>query len=128
MTQCLVIFDGGTKLSNPGMGYGSYQVSVDNVPKPVQSIEINRIITSNEAEWITLVEALLSLDGVIPNSANILVKGDSQLVIYQLIGKFQITSQHFRDYRQTSISILSRFTSWRAEWHPRSESVKIFGH
>lgn len=123
-----VVFDGGTKLSNPGMGYGSYQVSVDGTPNPVQSIEINRVITSNEAEWVTLVEALLSLDGTIPNRARIVVKGDSQLVINQLIGKFQITSAHFRDYCQTSLSILRRFSSWHAEWHPRSESVKIFGH
>lgn len=128
-----VVFDGGS-LGNPGKGYGSYVYKgVVNEPEPVQ-ITYPGKTTNNEAEYLTLINALESAiaavrsNGRDPAQLRIAVKTDSKLVVEQVCGRWKVKKAELRPLVQKAQTLLNQFASWTLSWHPRSESVRILGH
>lgn len=134
-----LFFDGGTRHSNPGDGYGSYQIQEMSGPKcwhhDIVALEFGRC-TNNEAELRTLITALERIlvaadgDDLIPPANTIAVEcwGDSQLVVNGILGTWDITSPGLTPLFAQAKSLLSRFGSHSMHWHPRKESVRILGH
>lgn len=128
-----LVFDGGS-LGNPGQGYGSYVYrGVVSQTRPVV-IQYSGTTTSNEAEYMTLMnglEAVLSAtrtSGHDPSQLRIVVKADSRLVVEQVSGRWKVKKAELRPLVQSAQTLLGQFGSWSLSWHPRSESVRILGH
>lgn len=123
----LLIFDGGSR-GNPGMGYGSYATTIDN-KTTITRLEFGNDVTNNEAEYDTLITALETL--VRQHEAEQIaleVRGDSQLVIYQVLGKWKARDARMRARRDKVRDLLRHFKSFRLVLQPREDSKRVLGH
>lgn len=125
-----IVFDGGS-LGNPGKGYGSFEVtSGGDVLRHVRH-EYGNNVTNNQAEYQTLVEALTWLAtglGANASGANVVVNGDSLLVINQLLGKWKVKNEGLRPLHAAARQQLNKFGTVNLYWHDRSKSVARLGH
>ena len=123
----MLVFDGGSK-GNPGLGYGSYAVIVGQ-KTTLTRLEFGDGVTNNEAEYDTLIAALQALidAGSAPNTA-LEIRGDSQLIIYQVLGKWKAKDARMRARRDRVRALLPHFKSHRLILQPREHSVRVLGH
>ena len=127
-----IVFDGGS-LRNPGAGYGSYRLTVGDEPPRIERRTFGRK-TNNEAEYLALITGLqdavkaLEAAGISPGEARLCVRGDSQLVLEQVKGKWKVKAPHLRILREDAASLVGRFAEAELIWHPRINSVHILGH
>jgi ribonuclease HI len=129
----LLVFDGGS-LGNPGEGYGSFITrGLVDIPGKVD-VRFGDRITNNEAEYMTLNQGLqrvlseLEANRRDPGSVTIEVRSDSQLVVEQVNGRWKVRNDRMRALHAATLNLLKRFGAWRVVWHPRVESVRLFGH
>lgn len=121
-TDISLYFDGGVK---PGHAYGSYRIGTE----PIQRVRHGSDASSNQAEYLTLVRGLQSLrERITPADHSIVVYGDSQLVINQIIGDWACRHPKLVPLRDQAMSMLGEYRSWRMTWLPREQIVSIFGH
>ena len=126
-----IVFDGGS-LGNPGRGYGSYEITSNgSVLRPVHREEYGDNVTNNQAEYRALIAALRWLaDTLGPDRAfaKVLVNGDSQLVVNQIMGKWKVKNEGLRPYWQEARELMAAFAEVQLVWHDRSNSVRRLGH
>lgn len=117
--QAEVWFD-GCCLGNPGpMGAGAV-VQADGQRK-VLSRPFGRG-TNNQAEYRGL---LLGLRHALALGATgIVVRGDSQLVLRQLEGRYAVKAAGLRELHAEALQLLARFESVRLEWIPRERNAE----
>jgi ribonuclease HI len=126
-------FDGGSK-GNPGLGYGSYEIRTCDGRSRVERLEFGDNITSNEAEYRTLIAGLcdilatLQRDGKNAKTYRVQVRGDSQLVIRQLNGEYKVRHAGMRVLHAHVQSEAQHFDSVTFIWHARANSVRTLGH
>jgi ribonuclease HI len=126
----LIVFDGGSR-GNPGQGYGSYAVFDGTKPSPVKRLEFRGQMTNNEAEYHTLIDALEALSqqlGARAAATTLEVRGDSQLVIQQVLGHWKAKDERMLRLRDLARADLRRFAKWRLVGQPREDSVRVLGH
>jgi ribonuclease HI len=56
------------------------------------------------------------------------LRGDSQLVIYQILGKWKAKNKRMAIYRDTARTLLKQFGSYTIRHHGRKHSVAALGH
>ena len=129
----VVVFDGGS-LNNPGHGYGSFQLrALGNAPV-IHRLDYGDGVTSNEAEYRTLLAALETALGEAraagrdPSALRFLAYGDSQLVVNQVAGRWGVKAANLRPLRDRARELLGAFGSGELRWHPRARSVAALGH
>jgi len=129
----IITFDGGSK-GNPGAGYGSYELRTrDNRARVVRK-EYPGTITNNEAEYRTLIAGLEDLSATLrkagkdPKAYRVEVRGDSQLVIQQLRGKYKVRHPNMLPLYGAVRTLASQFGGVTWVWHERANSVVILGH
>lgn len=129
-----IIFDGGSK-GNPGPGYGSYALARrPDEEQRIVRLDFGRQMTSNEAEYETLIASLqglierIELAGRSPRDFTLEVRGDSALVINQVEGTWKATDDRMRSLRNRARALLVRFKAHRSVHQDREESVRILGH
>jgi ribonuclease HI len=126
-------FDGGS-LGNPGHGYGSYAIAGPCDYEARARLDFDSIgdrITSNEAEYLTLIAALEQLANDLGGRsarAQVSVRGDSQLVINQLLGSWKVRKNELKPLHYRASELLNRFGRFDLAWQPRRHSVRLFGH
>ncbi len=130
----ILIFDGGSQ-GNPGPGYGSYLlIEVRNNQKRLRRLDFERTMTSNEAEYETLIAGLediietITTAGRDPAGLSIEVRGDSKLVINQVEGTWQAKDERMRAYRNRAWELLGRLSACAFNLRPRRDIVSILGH
>jgi ribonuclease HI len=129
----VIVFDGGSE-GNPGFGYGSYAVSTPGGRQRIRRLDFGDGMTNNEAEYDTLIAALedvserVEADGKRPADFALEIRGDSTLVIRQVLGEWKAKDGRMRRRRDRVRSLLSRFGGYRLLQQPREESVKVLGH
>ena len=126
----LIVFDGGSR-GNPGPGYGSYAVFDGTQAGQVQRLEFPHSMTNNEAEYLTLIAALAALAerlGPLAEKRSLEVRGDSQLVIQQVVGHWKAKDERMRSLRDQARARLRKFGKWRLVSQPREDSVRVLGH
>lgn len=133
----LIIFDGGSK-GNPGEGYGSFAlVRCDTGEQRVVRLDFPGLVTNNEAEYMTLIEALRTLVEKITehdksparlSAYRIEVRGDSQLVVRQVNREWKARDERMRALRDEALEYLEQFGAWRLLHHDREQSVEVLGH
>lgn len=127
--EYVVIFDGGS-LGNPGRGYGSYLIQGPGGYTASERLEYGDDVTNNQAEYRTLIAALsrLKTDTAATGPASVQIRGDSQLVLFQLQGKWKVRNPGLAPYFLEARGLLQSFAAAELRWHPRSESVRVLGH
>ena len=126
----LIVFDGGSQ-GNPGAGYGSYAIFEGSRPGDVTRLSFPDRMTNNEAEYHTLLTALddlLRQLGVKAGAATLEVRGDSQLVIEQVLGRWKAKDERMRGLRDDARRRLNQFKRHRLVQQPREDSVRVLGH
>lgn len=129
-TRYEIVFDGGA-LGNPGKGYGSYEITSNGEVVRHVRHDYGDNVTNNQAEYRTLIEALAWLAehlGERASAAHVLVNGDSQLVLNQLLGRWKVKNEGLRPFHQQASALLRKFGGVDLVWHARSNSVKRLGH
>lgn len=125
--KVLLVFDGGSK-GNPGLGYGSYAVKT-GPQTTITRLEFGNGMTNNEAEYDTLITALETLvDQEDTSQITLEVRGDSQLVIFQVLGRWKARNARMRVRRDRVRELLRHFRSFRLVLQPREDSVRVLGH
>lgn len=129
-----IIFDGGSR-GNPGPGYGSYALRREQDGKQsLVRLDFGRQMTSNEAEYETLIAGLQGLieriELVDRSSADFSIeaRGDSSLVLNQVKGVWQAKDSRMRLLRDRARELLAQFKAHRLILHGREESVRVLGH
>jgi ribonuclease HI len=128
-----IVFDGGSK-GNPGKGYGSYELRWPGMQPQVVRLQFGNNVTNNEAEYDTLIAALeavlkrLQDGGADPATAQLDVRGDSLLVVNQVLGKWKVKEERLGVRCQRVRQLLARFGRWRLSHHDRARSVERLGH
>jgi ribonuclease HI len=128
-----IVFDGGSK-GNPGEGYGSYQLRWPGAQPQLVRLQFGSNYTNNEAEYDTLIRALEDVHRRLqqleadPGSARVEIRGDSQLVIRQVLGEWKCKDARMAQRRDQVRKLLTPLGGWSLTWHDRSNSVRDLGH
>jgi ribonuclease HI len=130
-----VSFDGGSR-GNPGAAYGSYRIVGRGEAAGIDILDRLQFRrgTNNEAEYWTLLAGLRRALAearerrLLPETLDLRVVGDSELVIRQLRGEWKARDGRMRELRDEAQGLLSRFGGVRIEHQPRRKSVAEFGH
>lgn len=128
-----IVFDGGSK-GNPGLGYGSYEVATRTGGRKQKRLEFGDRITNNEAEYLTLIAALEDVAATIerhgrqPSEFGVLVRGDSQLVVQQVLGRWKVRHPNMIPLHARARALLASFGRSDVAWHARANSVRTLGH
>lgn len=129
----VVIFDGGSR-GNPGQGYGSYALRWPGQAQQIVQLRFGDRVTNNEAEYDTLIAALEAIlrrlrdSGASPATAKLEVRGDSLLVINQVLGIWECKEPRLQVRRDRARALLEQFGHWRLLHHAREHSVNTLGH
>lgn len=126
----LIVFDGGSQ-GNPGHGYGSFAIFEGNRAAGVHRLDFTGSLTNNEAEYQTLLSALrhlLDQLGERAATATLEVRGDSALVLQQVLGAWKAKDDRMRALRDEARALLRRFKARRLVQQPREDTVKVLGH
>ena len=130
-----VHFDGLCQPYNPG-GIACYAFIIKQLlPQQQQTIYTEHGLataepftdnaSNNVAEYTAVIKALEWLLVNRPESCKtqtIVVKGDSQLVIYQIKGKYKVKAIRIIPLHQRVMSLISRFKNMKIEWIPREQN------
>lgn len=125
-----IVFDGGA-IGNPGRGYGSYQIVGGTGLLAHERLEYGDRVTNNQAEYRTLIEALEDLRDRLGRAASettVAVRGDSQLVIQQVTGRWKVKHPELQPLHQQAKELLRGFGRSDVAWHRRDASVRVLGH
>ena len=125
-----IVFDGGSK-GNPGFGYGSYRLKIGGGDwMPAARLEFGDRITNNEAEYLSMVAAFEELAQLLdnPTDATVAVFGDSQLVLFQMEGKWRVKAGNLKPINARAHTAARKFGRVTYNWHRRDASVDLLGH
>ncbi len=78
--------------------------------------------TNNVAEYSAITRALEWLLANNYEKENIAIKGDSQLVINQVLGKFKVKAHRIIPLYHKVMSLISNFGNIQFEWIPREQN------
>ena len=129
----VIIFDGGSK-GNPGLGYGSYALRWPGLQQQIVQLTFGQGVTNNEAEYDTLIAALEAVRNKLRDAradlstAHLEIRGDSLLVVNQVLGEWKCSDERMRGRRDRVRAILHDFGDWKLAHHDRENSVRVLGH
>ena len=117
-----VNFDGSCKGNPSNFGWVGACINQDGKRIHAISHEIQGRITSNVAEYAALGEALAYLVDNQLTEEQIIVRGDSQLVINQMLGKYKIRGGVCKQIALETKEAVSKFRDITFEWIPREQN------
>lgn len=136
----LIMSDGG---KNDSGCYGSYKywrgICLDRKMRLQKSgvvssrdMYIRNISTSNEAEYMALISALLSMhkrlyDGE-AKDGRCFVHSDSLLLVNQLNGAWRVKADNLKPLYEEAMALLSKFNGFVAQHIPRTLIEAHLGH
>jgi len=79
--------------------------------------------TNNVAEYVAAIRALewLRSRGY---RGEVVLSGDSQLVIRQVRGEYEVRKEHLKAYHSRLLQLVAEFRAVRFEWIPRQENAR----
>lgn len=108
--KCVNIYFDGASKGNPGEAGCGYCIEYDDIEFE-GSYYIGSKHTNNEAEYNGLLKALEDLQNNFktrfPNTTQVVIRGDSKLVIEQVSGKWQINVYHLKLLYNKCINIIT---------------------
>lgn len=144
MFKFTIWFDGGARPTNPGNGYGSYEVACVQHPYSRKGSEVEfGWMSNNQAEYCAMIHALKALwhdskngsvmnctrsHAIVPHRITLEIFSDSALVVHQLNGRWKVPVLHIRELVDEARALLKNFGHWKLTWRPRKFNVERFGH
>ena len=118
MTELATIyFDGGGQSPGPVTAACIVELSDGSVVQAVRRFDQG---THNTAEWHALILGLrLALTH---GERDVVVKGDSMLVVKQVNGEWKTKNPALLPLRTEGVELLAQFESSRVKWIPRKEN------
>lgn len=122
MPTCIIHIDGGSR-GNPGpAGAGVMLQWSDNGTPFHEAGYFLGEATNNFAEYQGLLRAL---DVAAAAGADELdIRSDSQLLVFQLIGKYRVKSPNIKPLYQQAVASLKRFGKWQARHVYREQNQR----
>ena len=118
----LYLYTDGASRGNPGQG-GAGVVIIDNMGKEIFSKGFYLgHCTNNEAEYKALIIGLAEASGT--GCDNIVVFLDSQLIVRQINGEYQVKNKNLLPLFGQVMDLLAFFRRYRVEHIPRSENTR----
>lgn len=117
-----VNFDGSSKGNPSNFGWVGAYINQDGRRMHTISHEIQGRITSNVAEYAALEAALAYLVDNKLTQERIVVRGDSQLVINQMLGKYKIRGGVCKQKALEVKEMVGKFKDITFEWVPREQN------
>ena len=131
-----LIFDGG-KDDIRGC-YGSYQVRIGQILEQstmdcqVSYLRFPECNTSNEAEYAALIRGLewllLDILPLDPQYCQLVIVGDSNLVLNQITGKWRVRARNLLPFRERAVELLSKFGAMVTRKLDRKDIERYLGH
>ena len=121
--EATLFFDGGAS-PNPGCGGGGFYLLDDRgneITREAVGIYPYTNVTNNQAEYIGLIAGLLEAEA--QGLRRLAVKGDSELVVNQMNGHYEVRSDRIFALNQYANEIERRFQRVTYTWIPRHENA-----
>jgi probable phosphoglycerate mutase len=118
--KVIVEADGGSR-GNPGAaGYGALVREAATGEVLLERAESLGIATNNVAEYSGLIAGLQAAADL--GAVDVEVRMDSQLVVEQMSGRWQIKNANLRPLAAKAATLIDRFESVRFTWIPREQN------
>lgn len=117
--KATVWFDGACS-GNPGPMGGGAVVHVEGGTPQVLSMAFGHG-TNNQAEYRALILGLRH--ALAAGVEDVVVKGDSELVLRQLKGEYKVRKEELKPLHAEASKLLRQFASFRLVWVPRAENA-----
>jgi ribonuclease HI len=122
-----VHFDGACEAA-PGGGLATYGFVVEGEELDHQESGLavppwTERATNNVAEYTAAIRALEYLRSHAYNGG-VLIAGDSQLVVRQMLGDYQVRADHLKAYHDHLEALAAGFTEVRWTWVPREQNQR----
>lgn len=117
----LIYFDGAAEPSNPGPAAGAAVIDLPTGESLIATVDLG-IQTNNVAEYsgaIAGLEKALEL-----GCKRIKLFGDSQLVIYQLSGRYAVRNATLKLLHFEAMRLLKQFEEYSLKWIPRAKNSR----
>jgi len=116
----LHIYIDGASLGNPGLA-GAGMVAFDEDGREIwrDSVHLG-LMTNNMAEYEALIRALLKVRD--PAGQSINVYTDSQLVAYQILGKYRIRNEGLKPYLEEALRLMRKLPHVAIKYIPRERN------
>jgi len=113
-----IFFDGGVKGDEIAGAY----VAKSSVDDKILFSNVKKMIgsTNNQAEYGALILAIE--DCIHRGISNVIIYGDSQLVVCQISGKYKVRNCRLRFLHQKAMGLLKQFNQWTINWVCREEN------
>jgi ribonuclease HI len=115
--SAIIHFDGGGQSPGPVTAACIVELSDGSVVQEVEPFEQG---THNFAEYQALILGLRLARK--HGAREVLVRGDSTLVVKQINGEWKTKHPTLRPLRAEACDLLGQFDDWHVEWVPRKEN------
>lgn len=123
MKKYTIYFDGNKSVEGVSCSY----LIVDKENEISKEITVMLPIetTVPEAEYNGLIKSLEHLQKMVSdlNNVELEIYGDSQLVINQILGKYECKKPQLRILRSKVRTLLDKFKKWKLEWVDRNKNL-----
>lgn len=114
MEKHIIYFDGGCK---PNPGKMEICVVIDDESIMDKNVGMG---TNNQAEWLSLIVALS--ESINRGYKDLVIYGDSQLVVNQASGNWKIKNQELRNFYDRFVTLKKMFNSVNIQYVPRDRN------
>jgi ribonuclease HI len=114
-----LFFDGGSR-GNPGQAAGA-AVIITSDGKHHRVSQFLEYATNNEAEYIGLIVGLTKAKEL--GIKQLEIKGDSNLVINQMQGKWKVKSDRLQPLYASACNLMAHFPHNTITWIPRQQNT-----
>jgi ribonuclease HI len=120
-----VHFDGACEPPRGG-GVATYGFTVEGEGLDYEECDLavrpwSKHATNNVAEYVAAIRALEYLRSR-EFRGSVLLFGDSQLVIRQMTGEYEVKAEHLKAYHERLSTLAAEFAEVRFRWVPREEN------
>jgi ribonuclease HI len=119
-----IYFDGAAEPTNPGIG--TYGFVIYKNGKRIQKGKgaLGDNISNNQSEYTALIKAIECLieEGLAEVDDNVLVHGDSQLVIRQMQGRYSVNAERIIPLYKKASTLVEKIRRIQFKWIPREEN------
>lgn len=120
--KATLYFDGAC-IPNPGpMGIGAYIEGTDGKPLAEISEKLEGDGTNNIAEYTAVIRGMEK--GLELGVKDLMIRGDSNLVVQQLLGKFRVREPRLRPLLQRVQELAGEYHTIDVQWIPREQNKR----
>jgi len=112
----IILVTDGASRGNPGPAARAYLIYVNGILSR-RSARFIGVATNNVAEYTAILEGLTEVATMAPDTVTII--SDSQLVVRQLEGRYQVKNDNLKQLYDNVMKILTRLPSWAICHRPR---------